>query len=197
MAEEKKLTVNGKMSKIKKELSQTAIPKSGQNKFAGFKYHELGDFISIINELNEKYGINDVCEIDENQKECRLTLINIDDSQDREIIRIPFREAEMLGKGGSPTKVDAIQRMGSTVTYNRRYLYMTAYNIQENDGVDAVEQHPKKALTEDELNTVYLNIENAETIEDLGKIYNQDTRYKTNKDIVQAFKDRKLEIQQQ
>jgi hypothetical protein len=48
----------------------------------------------------------------------------------------------MLGKGGTPSNVDMIQRMGSTITYNRRYLYMTAYNIVESDSVDS--QEPTK-----------------------------------------------------
>ena len=141
MKEEKKeskvLTIHGRMAKIKKELGETKIPKSGHNKYGGFKYHELSDFISIINNLNEKHGVNDFVEIYEVEKECRLTLVNIDNSEDRIVVRTPFREAEMLAKGGAPSNVDAIQRMGSTITYNRRYLYMTAYNIQENDSVDS------------------------------------------------------------
>ena len=140
----KDLTIHGRMAKIKRELGEKSIPKSGHNKYAGFKYHELSDFISIINELNEKHGVNDFVEIDEVEKECRLTLVNIENTEDKIVVRTPFREAEMLAKGGAPSTVDAIQRMGSTITYNRRYLYMTAYNIQENDSVDSDQDLPKK-----------------------------------------------------
>lgn len=142
--EQKPLTIHGKMAQIKKELGETKIAKSGHNKFAGFKYHELSDFIAVINNLNLKHGVNDVVEIDEANSECRLTLVNVDSLEDKIVVRTPFREAEMLGKGGAPSNVDAIQRMGSTITYNRRYLYMTAYNIQENDGVDVQEPVEKK-----------------------------------------------------
>ena len=139
MEKEKTLSIHARMALIKKELSNKKIPKSGHNKFAGFKYHELDDFIQLINELNEEHGVNDVINIDEQNGRCSITLYNSENSEDNYTIVTPFREAEMLGKGGAKSTVDAVQRMGSTITYNRRYLYMTAYNIKESDGVDSVE----------------------------------------------------------
>jgi hypothetical protein len=143
--EVKGLTIHARMAKIKKELSETKIAKSGHNKFAGFKYHELSDFIEIVNKLNEKHGVNDVINIDKISGSCTLTLYNVDDANDFVTVITPYEQAEMLGKGGAPSNVDAIQRMGSTITYNRRYLYMTAYNIQESDGVDGNDTTPPKA----------------------------------------------------
>ena len=152
MKEEKKeskvLTIHARMAKIKKELGGFKIPKSGHNKYGGFKYHELSDFISIINDLNEKHGVNDFVDINEDIGCCKITLVNIDDSEDKYSIVTPFREAQMLAKGGAPSNVDVIQRMGSTITYNRRYLYMTAYNIQENDSVDSDKDLPPQAKTQ-------------------------------------------------
>jgi hypothetical protein len=138
--ETKTKTIHERMAIIKHELAKRTIKKSGHNKFAGFKYHELSDFIEHINELNFQHGVNDCIQIDEVQNECRITLTNVNNVEDSYTIITPFREAEMLGKGGAASSVDAVQRMGSTITYNRRYLYMTAYNIQENDGVDGNEQ---------------------------------------------------------
>jgi len=141
--ETKTKTIHERMAIIKNELAKKTIKKSGHNKFAGFKYHELTDFIEHINELNFEHGVNDCIQIDEVHNECRITLTNVNNVEDSYTIITPFREAEMLGKGGAASSVDAVQRMGSTITYNRRYLYMTAYNIQENDGVDGNE--PPKA----------------------------------------------------
>jgi hypothetical protein len=132
-------TVHARMSAIKAELAKIEIKKSGRNTYAGFKYHELQDFMVHINQLNQKHGVNDLVEIDEDKKECRITLINVDDKDDFYVVSVPYREAQMLGKGGTPSNVDMIQRMGSTITYNRRYLYMTAYNIVESDSVDSQE----------------------------------------------------------
>jgi len=144
MSENKTLSIHARMATIKKELSETKIAKSGHNKFAGFKYHELSDFIDVVNNLNEKHGVNDVINIDKINGVCTLTLYNIDDAKDYATVVTPYEEAQMLGKGGAPSNVDKIQRMGSTITYNRRYLYMTAYNIQENDGVDGNDTTPQK-----------------------------------------------------
>lgn len=176
--EQKPLSIHGRMAKIKQELGETKIAKSGHNKFAGFKYHELSDFIAVINNLNLKHGVNDFVEIKEQMGYCRITLINVDESDDKYSIVTPFREAEMLGKGGAPSNVDAIQRMGSTITYNRRYLYMTAYNIQESDGVDVQEPvekkpapAPKKALPELDYNKAVKAIEEGKTtVADIVKV---------------------------
>ena len=142
--EKQEKTIHEKMSLIKKILSETKINKSGHNKFAGFHYHELSDFMQVINKLNEEYGVNDFVEINQAEQICKITLINTKDSKDFYSVQVPYKEAEMLGKGGAPSNVDAIQRMGSTITYNRRYLYMTAYNIQESDGIDGNEPVDKK-----------------------------------------------------
>lgn len=144
MEKKETLTVHGKMVKIKKELSMMKIPKSGHNKFAGFKYHELSDFLNEINSLNEKYGVNDFVEINENDGECRITLVNVEEPNDFYTIRTPYKNAQMLGKGGAPSNVDEIQRAGATITYNRRYLYVTAYGINENCSVDAQGEQTKK-----------------------------------------------------
>lgn len=139
-------TIHGRMAKIKAILSETKINKSGHNKFAGFKYHELTDFLNIINKLNLEHGVNDIINIDKTNNECKLTLVSFDNNEDSYSISIPYSDAEMLGKGGSASMVDAVQRLGSTVTYIRRYLYMTAYNIQENDGVDSVDNTQPKTV---------------------------------------------------
>ena len=42
---------------------QTEIKKSGKNKFAGFEYFELGDFIPAINKIFNKVGLCGVVRI--------------------------------------------------------------------------------------------------------------------------------------
>ena len=91
------------------------------------------------------------------------TLVNSDDKDDFYEVIIPYVEAEMLAKGGDKSVVDAIQRLGSTITYNRRYLYQTAYDITENDGVDSlppIENTTKPTLTADRFNEALKSIAN-------------------------------------
>jgi hypothetical protein len=138
--ETKTKTVHARMTAIKAELSKCKIPKSGKNKYSGFSYHELPDFMPFVNELNAKHGVNSTPKFLKKQGICILTIVNVDDKTDKYEIIIPYVEAQMLAKGGEPSVVDAIQRIGSTLTYNRRYLYMAAYDIVENDGVDSLPQ---------------------------------------------------------
>jgi hypothetical protein len=70
--------------------------------------------------------------------------VNVEDPNDFYTIRTPYKNAQMLGKGGAPSNVDEIQRAGATITYNRRYLYVTAYGINENCSVDAQGEQTKK-----------------------------------------------------
>ena len=148
------------MATIKGELSQHKIPKSGKNKFSGFTYHELGDFMPFINELNARHGVNAMVNIKRVQNLCYILLVNTEDTNDRYCVEIPLDEAEMLSNGGGASKVDKIQRLGSTVTYLRRYLFMTAYDIVESDGVDASsgKPAPKEKLSKDRFDKAVIAI---------------------------------------
>ncbi len=129
---EKEMNIHQRIASIKKELHESPLKKSGHNKYAGFKYHELADFLPRIVELNAKYQINDTIEITR-----ELAHLHLSYNNDKVTITVPFADAEMLGKGGTASSVDAIQRLGATITYLRRYLYLTAYGIVENDVVDS------------------------------------------------------------
>jgi hypothetical protein len=169
--EEKLPTLHLRMAAIKMEISKRKIPKSGLNKFSGFRFHELTDFMPVINELNDKYGVNAYPKFLKNEGICVLTVVNSDDKTDFYEVIIPYVEAEMLAKGGDKSVVDAIQRLGSTITYNRRYLYQTGYDITENDGVDSlapIEIKEKPSLTDDRFKEALKSIESGKyTVEKL------------------------------
>ena len=126
-----------RLSRARHAIGATDIPKSGRNKYAGFDYHELKDILPPINKYNDFYGLADIIDISEERDVASIEIFNVDDRKDSISFSIPYTEAEMLAKGGAPSTVDAIQRLGSTVTYIRRYLYLLAYNIVESDAVDS------------------------------------------------------------
>lgn len=167
METQKKLSLAHRMSALKKELSSIKMPKSGENKYAGFKYHELQDFLPYIAILNEEYGVSE--SISMTKEIVTITLKNVDDKEDVEVITFPFSEAEMKAKGGAPSQVDAIQRMGASITYNRRYAYVLAYGITENDTVDAmgvIEEKNKEVLTGELLKSKQNDFENGKITRD-------------------------------
>ena len=118
-----------KITELKLELSQLEIKKSGLNKHLGFKYHELSDFLGVVSQLNAKHGIAEHISITNDT--ATLTLTNTDEPSESIAVSVPTVFADMQPKN------DSIQKLGATLTYLRRYLYVQAYGITEHDVVDA------------------------------------------------------------
>jgi hypothetical protein len=51
------MNIYEKLQKIKLELLEANIKKTGENKFSKFKYYELSDFVPEIVKLCEKHKI--------------------------------------------------------------------------------------------------------------------------------------------
>ena len=49
--------IYSKLQKARCEFQEKPLKKSGHNKFAGYHYFELGDFLPTINALLEKYNL--------------------------------------------------------------------------------------------------------------------------------------------
>jgi hypothetical protein len=56
--------VYAKLQKARIKLQSAAIKKSGHNKFAGYQYFELGDFLPTINEIFNELGLCSVISFD-------------------------------------------------------------------------------------------------------------------------------------
>ena len=118
-----KTNVYGKLSKIRFELQNKKLKKSGHNKFAGFKYYELGDILPTINELSDKYGVVNI--ISYNREEAILEIIDIENSDSRITIKSPMSELTL--KGAHP-----IQNLGDKVKAQKSYykLYETVQKLR-------------------------------------------------------------------
>ena len=51
------MSVFKKLSKARVMLQQVEMTKSGNNKFAGYKYFELADFMPHINRIFDELGL--------------------------------------------------------------------------------------------------------------------------------------------
>lgn len=122
--------VHKKLMEARVRLLHTKLKKSGQNKFAGYYYFELGDFIPEIQLIFNELGLCGVVSYD-----AAYATLTITDTSDGTCIVItsPMAGAEL--KGAHP-----IQNLGAVETYQRRYLWMTAMEIVENDVIDASPQ---------------------------------------------------------
>ena len=122
--------VHKKLMAARMSLQEATLKKSGHNKFAGYNYFELGDFIPTITEIFYNIGLCGVVSYD--SEIASLTITDTDDGTSL-VITSPMAEANR--KGCHP-----IQNLGAVETYQRRYLWMTAMEIVENDVIDASPQ---------------------------------------------------------
>jgi len=108
-------------------LQQAPLKKSGHNKFAGYQYFELGDFLPTINQIFSRVGLCGVVSFDK-----ELATLTITDTEDNSEIKLTSPMADANLKGCHP-----IQNLGAVETYTRRYLWVSAMEIVEHDALDS------------------------------------------------------------
>ena len=125
--EQQQWLVYQKLQTARIKLQAMTLKKSGHNKFAGYQYFELGDFLPTINEIFHSLGLCSVVSFDS-----ELATLKIVDVETGGMIRFTSPMADAQLKGCHP-----IQNLGAVETYQRRYLYVTALEIVEHDALDA------------------------------------------------------------
>lgn len=161
----KNMNVYEKIQRVKRELSERELKKSGENKFSGFKYYELGDFMPSIIELCNKYGL--FTQITFTNEEAILIIVDCTDKHaitledgtlDYRCVKYssPMRDLELKG-------ANAIQALGGVQTYLRRYLYMNAFDIVEADMFDS-EEFEKKKRKKAEKGDLEILVENCKSV---------------------------------
>ena len=119
--------VHKKLMEARMLLQHAPLKKSGHNKFAGYSYFELGDFLPTINSIFFKVGLCGVVSFDK-----ELATLTITDYDDNSEIKLTSPMAEANLKGCHP-----IQNLGAVETYTRRYLWVSAMEIVEHDALDS------------------------------------------------------------
>jgi hypothetical protein len=124
------MSVFKKLQEARVKLHNTKLNKSGENKYAKFRYFELGDFIPQVTEIFNGLGLCGIVSF--TQDTAYLTVHNVEEKGDFVTFTSPLIYA-------SVEKTQPIQNLGSTHTYMRRYLWLMCMEITENDVVDASE----------------------------------------------------------
>jgi hypothetical protein len=120
------------------QLQNTDLKKSGHNKFAGYRYFELGDFLPTINTI---FSDLDLCGVVSFTAEiATLTITDIDDGS-QILITSPMGSAALKG-------CHEVQNVGAVETYQRRYLWVVAMEIVEHDVLDATTGSEKPVIPE-------------------------------------------------
>lgn len=114
--------VYSKLSDARARLKN--LKPTGENKYSDYMYFELKDFLPKIMEVNADLRLCSFVDFDE--QVARLVILDADYPEERIVFNSPMKEASV--KGCQP-----IQNLGAIQTYQRRYLYMMAYEIAESD----------------------------------------------------------------
>jgi hypothetical protein len=125
-----------KLIDARNELQSAALSKSGHNKFAGYKYFELADFLPLLQKIFQEVGLVDV--ISFTAEIATMTIFDVEDGSSI-VFTSPMGSASLKG-------CHEVQNIGAVETYQRRYLYTTAMAIVESDALDATtaKEEPKK-----------------------------------------------------
>ncbi len=134
------MSVHKKLMQARVKLLSVDMKKSGQNKFAGYSYFELGDFIPHVQTIFNELGLCGVVSFNTEYAQLCIT-----DTDDGTVIVITSPMAEANLKGAHP-----IQNLGAVLSYQRRYLWMAALELVEGDAVDSAPpvEAPKPAATQ-------------------------------------------------
>lgn len=122
------MNVYQKLNEARDKFHQSELKKSGHNKFAGYSYFELGDFVVPALRIFKEVGLTSI--ITFGKEEAQMLIVNTDKPDEVITISTPMSEANL--KGCHP-----VQNLGAVETYLRRYLWVAAMEIVEHDPLDA------------------------------------------------------------
>jgi len=129
-----------KLNIARNKFHQQKLKKSGLNKFAGYSYFELSDFLIPALDIFGDVGLNATISFTKDYAEMRI--VNVDNPDEFPIvITSPMGSAALKG-------CHEVQNIGAVETYQTRYLFVQALCVVEHDILDATTgQTPVKRQT--------------------------------------------------
>jgi len=122
------MNVYQKLNEARERFHQSKLNKSGQNKFAGYKYFELSDFVVPALQIFKEVGLTSIISFGKETADMRI--VNNEKPDEVILIESPMSTAALKG-------CHEVQNLGAVQTYLRRYLWVAALEIVEHDALDA------------------------------------------------------------
>ena len=121
------MSVYTKLNEARFKFHSMELKKSGHNKFSGYYYFELGDFLVPAMKVFREVGLCAVVSFTADV--ASMTIIDTEDNS-QIVITSPMGSAALKG-------CHDVQNVGAVETYQRRYLWVAALEIVEHDAIDA------------------------------------------------------------
>lgn len=135
------MNIYQKLNAARAKFHSIELKKSGHNKFAGYKYFELGDFIVPALAIFQEVGLTSI--ISFGTEKAGMLIVNNENPDEMIIVESPMSSAALKG-------CHEVQNLGAVQTYLRRYLWVAALEIVEHDALDSskpVEEVKKVIIT--------------------------------------------------
>lgn len=132
------MSVYLKLASAREKFHTLELKKTGLNKFAGYQYFELGDFLIPAMKVLREFDLLPV--ISFTAELATMTVYNLVDETSLSITS-PMGSANLKG-------CHEVQNIGAVETYQRRYLWVALLEIVEHDALDATtgKEGPAKAV---------------------------------------------------
>ncbi len=174
-----------KLLKARAAFAKESIQKTGKNMYMAFKYFELSDIVPSAISIFTEVGLIPI--VNFTNDTATMLIIDCDNPADFISFSAPFNQiSPIISNSKGTNATNEMQALGASITYMRRYLYIIALDICENDEIDAnigsptIHTEPPKqnkvpitpedrknvkiALTDTEANATDLQIEALKTV---------------------------------
>ena len=203
--------LNESIIEIRVKLQNAKLKKSGKNKFAGFDYFELADFLPKLNELMLEEKINDRFYIKDG-----YAILEIQKGGEIATYQMPFvlfetpltfkkdKNGNLLkDKNGEYIQVPSIQDiqyLGALNTYYKRYLYLNAYGITDGEIIDSMnnddlqEKKPERKASPKQIEVIsmYYKDDNLKKLLDKNGIEKlEDMSLKKASELIEKLKEKR------
>jgi hypothetical protein len=125
--ENKNKSLRMRLLNVAIRLQAMNLKKTGKNKYSGFEYYELQDFLPQVMALLDELNI--FPEFNLEQDKATLTYVDGYDESKSVTFTVPVERVELKG-------CSEMQGIGAMSTYARRYLFVNSLQISEKDTLD-------------------------------------------------------------
>lgn len=133
MANEK-MNIYQKLIEARHQFLEAGVEPSGKHIQLEFKYFELKDIVPVATRIFKNLGL--VSLVSFNKEEATMTVVNCDSPEEQIVFTSPMKEISVIVSNTGKQVTNEIQTLGSMETYQRRYLYLMALDVVENDSID-------------------------------------------------------------
>lgn len=140
LEEIKSMNTYEKLLHVRLEFLEKCVQKTGKNMQLKYMYFELDDIVPAAMPLFLKWRLIPLTYFPPlaDGVSAQMRIANMDDPDHGLWFSLPFKEIDPIISSTKGTEVtNVVQRLGSAVTYYRRYLYMIALDIVEQDEMEA------------------------------------------------------------